>query len=1147
VSSRALGPFDILEPIAAGGVGRVMLGRHRRQGVQVAIKVLTASAARHGWYLSAFDDEVRAAARLDHPSVVRIYDFGRLPEGIELDGAAPGSPYLVMEYVRGETLYPYRGRLGWVQLKQVLLRLLDALAHAHARGVIHRDLKPGNVLLSESPPRVVLTDFGLAHARGKQVQGSRPEAIIGTPAYMAPEQLRGSWRDQGPWTDLYGLGCLAWTLATGAPPFGFGRRDNADLIRAQLEDTPPPLAPAVPVGEGFQEWLLGLLEKSTRRRFRNAADAARELMTLGDPRPSRPPAAVSLPEDELPTRIVGVKRAGEDTTMMVAASRPRLASSARGLPEAPPGDWRRGEPPRPDVRLVDVGLTLYGLRVPPLVGREAEQDRLWRAFLRVWEERRPAMVLVRGAPGSGASRLVAWLAERLEELGLAENLRATHGADPGADDGLGPMLARLLRSQGLDAGETRRRAQRYLELIGRGGGGAEELAALATQRAQTSSGAQPGGSGQRHEVLAGFLQRLSKPRPVLVCLDELHWGADAARFAARLLEQPAEESPILLVATVSDEALASRPVAARQVARLRAAGVEEIVLEPLSQGCILELIDRMLPLERPLAEKIVARSGGNPMLALQLLGHQLEQARVTPSERGFRLVRGASLALPADLRTLWEARVERALKGRSAPAASALELAAVLGGELRGEEWVEACAQAGLPVPWSLIYALMREQLVEAAPGGATQGWRFAHELLRDTLERRAEWGGRLQQHHWAAAKMLSLLGGERERQARHWLKAAAWAEAAPLLLEAALARSRRGELEESEGLLDGRRLALYRLNVPETDPRWARDWLARSAIDDGRADTVSGEAHARRALELARRRRWPEVEREALRLLGRHVWMQGRLEEARDYTEAALAAAVDGGDASLSALCRRDRGEQLAMGASLERARALLTDARAQFRTSGDDVEAGKCALGLAVVSRKTGEKREAREWLSRARLHFKRCDHSHGAIRCDIIEARLLRVGGALGAADRLLRESAARMEALGQRPLEARLNLAMTVLDGGRPREARALLVGEAAVADEGCPHGLYAAWLHAMLLPCLVADKAWVLFDTHLEITERLLQGAGVVDEDIAGCLEDAADWAEVSGAVGRAASARALAKTQRAALSRGSAVSPQGPA
>ena len=190
---------------------------HREQGVPVAVKVLTAHTDPE-----EFRNEVQSVAALYHPGVVMVFDHGLVDAyaAAQTQGRLEeNAPWLAMELASKGSLKDLRRNLSWADIRSLLINVLDALAHAHARGVIHRDIKPGNILLGgpeDHRPGLKLADFGLA--RGiESTQALRD--VRGTPAYMSPEQVLGNWRAFGPWTDLYALGCVAWELITGAPPY----------------------------------------------------------------------------------------------------------------------------------------------------------------------------------------------------------------------------------------------------------------------------------------------------------------------------------------------------------------------------------------------------------------------------------------------------------------------------------------------------------------------------------------------------------------------------------------------------------------------------------------------------------------------------------------------------------------------------------------------------------------------------------------------------------------------------------------------------------------------------------------------------------------------------------------------------------------
>ena len=236
-----LGSFDVLEKIAKGGMGDVWRGVHGAQGISVAIKVLRPSRTNQKRFKALFRREVRAIAQLDHPGIITSLDIGEIPEvtaRASQGRMAEHSPYLVMEYMERGSLSNSHGPLPWAETREILLGVLDGLAHAHARGITHLDIKPGNVLLVGTPSGfpVRLTDFGIAFSLRESLP-SAGYAASGTPMYMAPEQFFEEWRDFGPWTDLYALGCVAYQLCSGRPPF-----DSGDMVKigaAHLSEPPP--------------------------------------------------------------------------------------------------------------------------------------------------------------------------------------------------------------------------------------------------------------------------------------------------------------------------------------------------------------------------------------------------------------------------------------------------------------------------------------------------------------------------------------------------------------------------------------------------------------------------------------------------------------------------------------------------------------------------------------------------------------------------------------------------------------------------------------------------------------------------------------------------------------------------------------------
>lgn len=462
-----MGPFDLLGPLDAGGMGEIWQAVHRDDDGQtpVAIKVISDVGARAARFRAAFQREVEAIARLDHPHVVPVFDAGEVSEAASqaTDGRLPaGAPWLAMELLSHGTLSNQTGRLGWRRQRRVLLRLLDALAHAHARGVLHLDLKPANVLIdSDGDPK--LADFGLARLVGFDPQ--QPGVVAGTPHYMAPEQAVGAWQAFAPWTDLYALGCVAWAVATGRPPFRavVGLRE---VMAAQVSLEPPSFDPRQPVPPAFERWLRRLLDKRPQHRFRFAADAAWALAQipvddledsgLGPDGPTEPS---TLP----PTLAVHMRAAqsawtseharvglGHDLGNDGVRGDPRVAD-----PPPFPADWRRPTDWLERLQLHGAGLGLFGVRELPFVGRGDQRDQLWAALSDVCRERTPRAVVLRGSGGFGKRRLARWVGERASELGVALSLRSTHDVRGGVEQGLVGMLRHHLRCGELQGEELR--------------------------------------------------------------------------------------------------------------------------------------------------------------------------------------------------------------------------------------------------------------------------------------------------------------------------------------------------------------------------------------------------------------------------------------------------------------------------------------------------------------------------------------------------------------------------------------------------------------------------------------------------------------------------------------------------------------------
>jgi eukaryotic-like serine/threonine-protein kinase len=270
------GPYEILSPLGSGGMGEVYRARDTRLDRAVALKVLSPSSDTPG-RLERFQREARAISRLSHPHICTLHDVG------DQDGMT----FIVMECLDGETLAE-RLEEGPLPLDQALrygIQIAEALAAAHRHGVVHRDLKPGNVMLTRDG--VKLLDFGLAKLRQTDAAGrdaatesvhlTEEGTLLGTVAYMAPEQLEGEESDDR--TDVFALGVVLYEMATGRRPFS--GRSRASLIAAILSSEPPPLASVQPLAPPLLERVVRrCLAKDPEDRWQSARDLAFELTAI---------------------------------------------------------------------------------------------------------------------------------------------------------------------------------------------------------------------------------------------------------------------------------------------------------------------------------------------------------------------------------------------------------------------------------------------------------------------------------------------------------------------------------------------------------------------------------------------------------------------------------------------------------------------------------------------------------------------------------------------------------------------------------------------------------------------------------------------------------------------------------------------------
>ena len=1099
-------------------MGVVWRGIHEEQQVPIAVKFLTEEGARDPLYLGCLKNEVRKVAGLEHPAIINVYDHGEVPHGLGIESLTPGSPFLVMEFAEGGTLSRHCGRLGWEQIWRVLMRLLDGLAHAHARGVVHRDIKPGNVLLRRSSGGVVLIDFGLARAGDT---GGGAVLNAGTPSYMAPEQIRQHAYEIGPWTDMYGLGCLAWSLACGKPPF---QRDSMEeLLKAHLFDPLPKMQPVTQVPKGFEEWVGQLLRKAPHHRYVRAADAAHVLSQMAQPEEADTlyiePVFNANTGAEPETVTISSRTGSEETTAncddtqvmnprdamaisLKPAAMPKIDKSLlwaeRGELPPIPADWREQHPPRQIRHLLGTGLAMFGLRNFPVVGRETEQNQLWDALKRARTDKHTRTMVIQGADGTGKTHLAEWLARRAYEVGAAIVLRARFDG-VGENEPLIGLIRSLLSTDGLDRASAESQVRTALEVLGQSD--EAEVDALLTVLGpfpgeHYSPEVMEERSDVRFTVIRRILHRFSVLRPVIVVMDDAHLGDEALRFVQVMLEEQSVQHPILVLLTANTMSMSDefRTQLGTVVKKRR---VDEVRLGPLAADDRLVLVRELLGLEPSLAALVERRSGGNPQFAVQLVGDWIQKGHLVRGELGFAVREGIQPEFPADLQAVWERRLDAALPMERDT--RCLQLAAELGMEVDLVEWSEACSNAGIPMDSSLIETLTKAHLV--VPNKRGGGWSFTHTLVRESLKRQAEFEGIRVQHHVAVAQMLSGREGVEGRLGRHLLHAGDLVTAVDVLLAGAERCRKEGRQAMGMELLALREKALVELQVPSSDLRWVHGWMVQQYLYRRRKNFMKANEILQMVLTATEGvSGTQEVRAQAWLGLGGIHRLKGEPEEARLYLNKALQQGLD--NTKILSKTMDEMGVlELAYGNHILSAQ-FFEGALKYARQLDSQDEEFRVRQNMAGVYRRQGDTETAHFHLSAALKHHRTTGSKQAQARCLNDLAELDRFTGNLAQAEEGYRQALAILSAVGdQRFFTAGLNLGIIYSETERPIEARAQLERSLAALKvsglpsiEGCTL-LILSHVHAQLGDVLEWERTF-------EEGCRLIGETGFFDVDIA---------------------------------------------
>jgi tetratricopeptide (TPR) repeat protein len=722
-------------------------------------------------------------------------------------------------------------------------------------------------------------------------------------------------------------------------------------------------------------------------------------------------------------------------------------------------------------------------------------------------------------------------------------MHAVHSPIAGPADGLANAVGNQLSCLGLDRDRVVARCARYVEehpLPDDTDDDAASLAELIIPGAG-DDGVRLATPADRYRIIRRLLERMCARRPVILWIDDVQWGADALGFTEfALASDRAARLPLLIVLTVRDPISPTRSEGAQLDALLSRSAAGRLEVAALPPDDHAHLVELLLGLSGDLAADVAARTQGNPLFAVQLIGDWVTRGVLSVDDSGFILKRGASADIPDDIHQLWSDRIDTILSELAETdrrnAGEALEIAAALGQRVVADEWFTACSLADVPVPGDLVELMLAQRLAVPFDGD----WSFAHGMLRESLERRARDDGRWPKHHGACAAMLtdrysSNDPGIANRLGRHLYLAGDLAAAIGPLFTGAEQRRHAADFRRAHALYDELERCMTDLALPADDARWGQLWTrrARACVSQGRLDQA--EALTATAASRAGICQWPAVAAWAANLQGHITFSRGDPAPSRERFESAveLFRATDdtrGLADALTGLGRASMWQRV-----LAPANAAYQEAYELHKRSGDMYELGMVLRGLAGLRHCENELTEARALLQRASSCFEHSGNRLEIANCMNDLGEIARAGGDLEEAEALYRRAGELYESLGCSDASTpHFNLGLVLLESGNYREARERFDQERELLGAE-QKSIDMLWLNAGLMTCAAADAQWLEYDDLLDQVEHLLKG--FVDEDIAWCTSRAGTLAAKAGQASRAHAAWRVARAQWTLLDR----------
>ena len=1107
-----IGPFILENTIGKGAMGEVWKARHKESNTLVAIKVLLSEAASDPWSHDAFQSEIRTAASLTHPNAVMVLDHGTINEDSCSSNTVAyfgiGNPYLVMEFIRGRTWLSLAGSLSWEEAYPLIKQLLEALAHAHARGIIHRDIKPENILVEYGPNEkliAVLTDFGLSQALSELEKDS--DVISGTPTYMAPEQLYGNWRNQGPWTDLYSLGCSIWRLFCEEAPFG-SNISYAEACARHVREAIPPFPNIVPVPEDLESWLCKLLSKEIIDRFICAADALEELEKFSSK--MLPPYSYFEKRKNQPTlnltRPAQMEQAPK-TSIHTTQTMDKLSVSV-------PKTWKFRPPSRRSVHIHGLGLNLFSLRSFPFVGQIPIRDQLWNELIEVMRRGAKA-ILIKGSEGTGKTHIARWMCERAEELGAAITYRVTYDHAHDAHDGICEALRQTFRCQNLNHEQMKERLQTILQnkpLY-------DEIPKIVSLLHPNDLSSEESIDLKEHERHGYMLKLMLNPpyiddknlkKPIICWIDNAHLGSEGLRLCRSIISSDYVQSIPILFLITKNEDLSQRHQERIQIAALQNHHrCKSIQLAHINNDEHRQICSSFLNFSPKLFDEFCKQTQGNPLYAKETIAEWIRQQILIYTPQGFVLKEGVPFTVPRNIRNIWRSRIAAATQKFEQSMFVMAELASMLGINVHMEEWIALDPTYPEEKRRYIVDLLQTHKLAFRWKNGT--GWSFVHPLIPKLFIKNAEKFEREKSHHFRIVEMLKKHKrvDTFERIGLHLLQADIMDEGLKQTLLGIKLRKRRCEQDQAMELIETYEANLDKIKLSESDERWGEIWTLRFEIAYEMQNQEALEHLKQKLRKALVRYRWPKTQSSFLAVEGQELLSAGLFHEAKCLFENGSILAEEAGDKQCYYKHQRGLVQFYQRTGNITEAASLLGTLSKDAQTSRDRYLQGMCALYDAMLALQSNNLQHAEKILQQTIQHFLKYKlHRYASEGINML-GDVHRRNGEIKKAERYYMNAIMKMEQINHPELIIpQLNLAIVRLEKGEYPQVKAELV-RTIPELEGNNKNTLALFARVILLVSQINLQEWEFTEVNLHQIQILLKQTNMLDIDVADLLEKAA--------------------------------------